>query len=315
MALQLSTAQLNSTQLGHRPCGASKFNPCPLQSNTWHLLQGFASDDLGCRRSPTTPDFNGTWTAGHFAAARRCLRGKKIWLLGNSVMRHWTFVLENVVTGQQSGPRKMSPMEKNAEFERCGRGGDFGGQMLSGSRCPYRGLCECVFEPHSSLGTGSTILFGWVWEIASPHLEQILLNGTGKHAPPDIVIYNAGYSQHACSKCKAGLREAKDDVPMLHSMVTRVLQARPELTFYWRSSTAQCDWKLGANTETRIINNHIEAYVCAIPRVRKLNTFAWTLDDKCKHYDDATHHSLLTWSHVLAFLRDYCAADFESLPL
>ena len=40
--------------------------------------------------------------------------------------------------------------------------------------------------------------------------------------------------------------------------------------------------------------------------VRKLDGYAWTLG-KCGDYDDATHHSMLAFDHVVTWLRDVCA--------
>ena len=49
----------------------------------------------------------------------------------------------------------------------------------------------------------------------------------------------------------------------------------------------------------------IEAELCAVPGVRKLDGFGWT-DGACAGYDDNIHHSVLTFAHVVTFLREEC---------
>jgi hypothetical protein len=53
------------------------------------------------------------------------------------------------------------------------------------------------------------------------------------------------------------------------------------------------------------LNKMIEAELCAVPGVRKLDGFGWT-DGACAGYDDNIHHSMLTFAHVVTFLREEC---------
>ena len=37
------------------------------------------------------------WTAELSERARACLRGRRVWFLGNSVARHWAFLLVDLL--------------------------------------------------------------------------------------------------------------------------------------------------------------------------------------------------------------------------
>ena len=65
----------------------------------------------------------------------------------------------------------------------------------------------------------------------------------------------------------AGLDEAKDGGPALAEMVGRLLAARPELQshFYWRSTTALCGNLKPINPAVAVLNNYLEAFLCAVP--------------------------------------------------
>ena len=62
----------------------------------------------------------------------------------------------------------------------------------------------------------------------------------GQGGKPDVVVYNTGLPKAACPPCHAGLAEAVAGAPAMAAMVRRVLAARPDLRFYWRSTTALC---------------------------------------------------------------------------
>jgi hypothetical protein len=94
-------------------------------------------------------------------------------------------------------------------------------------------------------------------------------------APPDIVVYNAGMPEQTCPPCHAGIAEAAAGAPALASMVSRLLEARPGLKFYWRSTTAFCQDRAKWNGETARLNGMIEAPLCAVPGVRKLDGYGW----------------------------------------
>jgi len=60
------------------------------------------------------------------------------------------------------------------------------------------------------------------------------------------------------------------------------------------------------NDEIQTLNDRVEAEICQVPGVQKLDGFAWT-HDHCAKYDDNIHHSELVFEHVTAFLRAECA--------
>ena len=86
------------------------------------------------------------------------------------------------------------------------------------------------------------------------------------------------------------------------------MATRPELEFYWRSTTAFCGGRQRWNGDADKLNTKIEAKLCAVRGVRKLDAYAWTLGH-CADYDDDTHHSMLAFDHVVTWLRDACAID------
>ena len=59
------------------------------------------------------------------------------------------------------------------------------------------------------------------------------------------------------------------------------------------------------NPAIKRLNDRTEHHLCKVPGVRLLDGYAWTRD-RCHSYDDAQHHSLLTFSHVVTVLRHEC---------
>ena len=331
---------------------------------------------LGERACPASPIVNASqhaplWTEKDRKAAVSCLHGRNIWILGNSISRHWAYTLAEILTDGMSGPRKMSRNAKEEQQRHCGSGkqwGDkerpdggksFAAKRINGGGC--YGICTCHFNRvQSVLGRQSNLIYGWVLDMAAPQIEQWLHNGIpGVSSKPDVVVYNAGMPARACGAATCHFDGNASHAPYLGSLVRRVLDAHPQLRFYWRSSTHLCrpppghavanrttasinqsltaeatfanatlgtnlrvkkrhaptpepkfqlsslaEYDLG-NAEMHALNSAIEAEVCKDPRVRKLDAFAWT-EGACDSYDDNIHHSLLTFSHVVAFLREEC---------
>lgn len=155
------------------------------------------------------------------------------------------------------------------------------------------------------LGANARLVFGWIWKFAHPDVEVSIREGLGDAPPPDIVVYNAGMPEETCPPCHAGLKEAAEGGPALAAMVSRLLEVRPELQFYWRATTAFCQDRASSNADTARLNGLIETSLCEVPGVRKLSAFDWT-NGRCADYDDATHHSMLAFDHVVTWLRDVC---------
>ena len=254
--------------------------------------------------------------AAAIAAYRRCLSGQVVWILGNSISRHWAFVLQALLAsppGQSVSPHQFSRATNRDEEKRlCGRGGAWqGARPDNGGTTAGKGnnaaggcfgLCDCEFSrAQAALGGRSKLLFGWVFEWASPLLEASLLHGTNSSAPPDVVVYNVGWGTHNAS----GRPDARVKSAGLANMTRRVLDARPGLAFYWRSTTPTCH--AGGDQATGY-NAAIDQQLCKVPRVRKLDGEAWA-HGHCAEYDagDPVHHSRLAWRHVLTWLDAHCA--------
>ena len=182
------------------------------------------------------------------------------------------------------------------------------------------------------LGPRARLLFGWVFSFEVVKLEQMLTSGLNHSSvqsePPDIVIFNAGLPAGVIPDAQ-GLQDSVRGAPAFAKMLEKVLQARPGLHFYWRPSTWLCNSTFeggkhaALNPEVRAINSVVEAYVCAVPGVLKLDAFAWT-QHACHHYDkgpkgripagqvDPLHHLRLGFSHVTTLLSYECGIAEEN---
>ena len=182
-----------------------------------HAPEATKSRRAGCSHPPALRS-GAIWTNENRAEATRCLTNKTIYFLGNSVTRHWAFTLADILAEGQSAPAKMPPVMYEQQKQKCGRGGKWkgkrpdGGSVVPGADGQCWGLCECSFESVQRadvLGSGSSLVFGWIWDIAHPAVEKSIREGIGDSAPPDIVVYNAGMPQQTCPPCHAGLVEAE----------------------------------------------------------------------------------------------------------
>jgi len=267
----------------------------------------------GCTVSPQQPWRQPQWTQKDTAAAIRCLSNRSVWVLGNSVARHWAFALAAILDGVRH-PKQMSSTSREMEKERCGRGGAWGGQRPNSSAPQAcQGACACDFDVRSRLGPHAALLFKWNFalddtmlgigfaDLMTSGIPESLLRESGGElspgiSPPDILIYNAfQQSQRA---------------PALAAQVTRALKARPGFHFYWRATTAMCDSDKAVRADHNEgickLNERIERYLChGRRRVRLLDGFGWTIH-RCDGYDDRMHHSRLAFDHVTAFLRQEC---------
>ena len=258
------------------------------------------------------------WSEADRQAAIRCLSNRTLWVIGNSVARHWAFILAAMLStngSRHNAPKKMYRDGRDVERAKCGAGGAWGGQRVDGGHVHGRscfGICECSFEVQDVLGSQARLVFGWVFDIASPQVERGMLHGVAGSPPPDIVVYNAGIVDAQCSQsnhphCNAGLHAAQNGGgAALGAMVRRVHDARPRMHFYWRATTATCGMWRKHNNETKQMNTELEKHLCALSWVRTMDAFAWTIDRPCDDFDDAIHHSVLAFDHVVAFLRNEC---------
>ena len=95
----------------------------------------------------------------------------------------------------------------------------------------------------------------------------------------------------------------------LAAMVRRVLEQRPTMRFYWRSTTNPCGRHPGNPTSAELgrAMNAIERSLCTVSGVRKLDGYNWTKGEHlCAFYDDALHHPRLAFAHVATWLEAEC---------
>ena len=258
-----------------------------------------------CTASPQQPWLQPQWTRKDTNAALFCLSNRSIWVLGNSVTRHWAFILAAILLDGVTHPRQMSSTSREMEKERCGRGGAWGGKKANTSKMPQicHGACACDFDVRSRLGPHAALLFKWHFHLDGFHdFANLMTSGVPEAsvAPPDIVIYNA-FRNH-------------QSAPTLASQVSRALKARPTLHFYWLATSALCDDNQAVrakhNEQVCQLNEAIEKRLCARGTragrgVRLLDGFGWTVN-RCDRYDDRIHHSRLAFDHVTALLRQEC---------
>lgn len=253
------------------------------------------------------------WTLDDAEAARRCLRGRRVWLLGNSVARHWAFVLVDLLLHNATSSVEYAPSLREDEKHRCGAGGRFGGQTPleegRGSSVGFerpasgcRGMCACDFaELDATLHVERALSFGWVWAFASNETAAAL----GGAGAPDVVVYNAGMPKDTCPPCRSDLGALREQGPLLQKLVSTFFAAKPGGHFYWRATTATCGAWEQFNQETARLNEAAERYACHDRRVRYMDGFNWTLG-RCHAFDDRIHHSRLAFTHVTTFLRHEC---------
>jgi len=300
-------------------------------------------DAWGCIKPPAHADESpASWTPEDRSLAASCLYNKRIYIMGNSVARHWAFTLMGLLKGDTVAPTKMHNLARGEQKEYCGASGNRASSRFDGGKpLPWHhptraddcyGTCKCVLNMSQPgleiLGPRAEIVFGYHLPFTSASLEPMLMNGfeRGRTAPPDILVFNAGVPIEAApflaQHDRSGLNEVKEGAPALAKLVGRVL-ANTSLRFYWRTTTPRCDLKAirgmqgvsrngydfgsSNNVNTRIINDHVSAYLCKVPGVVRLDAYQWA-SDRCDAYDDEVHHSALGFSHVLAFLRAECPA-------
>ena len=232
-------------------------------------------------------------------------------MLGNSVARHWAFIMVDLLLHNVTSSTGFSKVLREDEKHRCGAGGVFGGarpQDVAAARYFTRGcfgLCGCDFrELDAVLRRERALTFGWIWSIASNWTEAALSETRG----PDIVVFNAGMPSETCPPCGSDLSVVREQGPLLRRSIATFLAAKPDARFYWRSTTATCGSWEQFNEKNAALNRAIERHICgahADPRLRYLDGFNWT-EGRCDEYDDQIHHSRAAFTQVVTWLRAEC---------
>ena len=268
--------------------------------------------------------------AAWHAAAVRCLANRTIWMLGDSVSRHWAFAFVEILARPHAAfsnsthahaSSSAAGKARQAEMRTCGAARDpktHGGCAAA---------CACTLR----VGRDIAVSFGFNWQYASTALEAALVEGdppTGR-PPPDLVVLagppmcampaRQGAPPRACPL--SGVDRPSDAAPRaqlpvaeggaaMAAMARRVLMARAAaspLQFYWRSTTAPCfdDPRNPTSGEVGEAMAAVERSLCAVPGVKKLDGYGWTAG-RCAFYDDAVHHARLATAHVATWISDEC---------
>ena len=259
------------------------------------------------RSTPIKPNWQGCTfvqpPATPLVDVRSCLRGKRVFVGGNSVARHFAFhlaaslevsLLDVNFAKSQSEVEKMRGKEKAL----CGQG-TFG-QPDDAEACSME-----------VAGLNTSITFGWEPRVFSSTLFKELAR-----RPPDVVILSAGSDDIFDPSRRATWQEVQArEAPLL----AQALLAMPTSRIYWRTSPRVCD-KNGSsfghpssvlNAALQASNSLILSRLCepnetASPALMRVaDSFAWTWD-RCAEYDDHVHHSALASQQLGFILGDLC---------
>ena len=242
-----------------------------------------------------------------------CLANKRVFIGGNSVTRHWAFVLfemlQNVSVphsfiGNSDAMVQASIFDHSAQQSKCGKG-VFG-------RPDDPAACSL------SAGLNTTINFGWVQRVHSPDLE-LLFNDSSFQ--PDIVLLGAGSDDVWDKERRPKWRQThQHEAPLLKLMLQRVGAERPHTRIYWRGLTPNCpsdQWSLTnellAEASSGLLSTlcHQHGKRGPAQHLHIVDNWAWAYD-KCSRYDDNFHHSLLAWDFVSSLMRDACGINAQT---
>jgi len=224
---------------------------------------------------------------------RKCLAGKKVLILGNSVSRHWVYALRDILVTGTVGNRS-----RIEEMQECGRGGIYGGERPGQGSC--YGLCGCSFETDDK----TTLGFLWQQRIYDPEESTVL-----QHECPDLLTINAGGDDIFDQSRRPAFKETLEtEVPQLRNMLTEVIASCPETKLYWRTTTPLCNGSPEEENEMiKYSNQKITAMLAEAELASVYIYDSWAKNvDRCKDYDDHVHHSKLVDEHLHDVLSDYC---------
>jgi len=249
--------------------------------------------------------------ANYTEKMQQCLKGKHVTILGNSVSRHWYFVLRDIL-GEQGLCDKIS---RAGEMLECGRGGNSGGERPNQGIC--YGMCGCSIYAGPSKDT--TLQFLWQQRIFDEEEEPIL-----EGLCPDLLTINTGgddlFDVNRRNEWKKSLDE---QAPKLKDMLTKVLNKCPQTHLFWRTTTPLCQHndangddvnqkgygksKDDMNSMIAQSNEKLKSMVSGLPRTKIFDSWAHN-QGRCKDYDDNLHHSKLVEEHVKDLFGDYCGS-------
>ena len=248
-----------------------------------------------------------------------CLENKRIFIGGNSVARHWAFVLlEALINNKSAGHRldrqpqrhvqnyiknnstNQSAGYRRAEQATCGRG----------DHDRADNMAACKF----TAGRNTTITFGWVQRVRSVVMERAWEAGTDA----DIVVLGSGSDDIFDPKRLSSWQQAQEqEAPLLARMLQKVLASRDAPLLYWRTISRVCppaglvtSAVLEQNKRFVASSSGLLSQLCHSPSssvagLRVLDLSSWT-QGACASYDDSVHHSVLAFQHVQTWMLDAC---------
>ena len=271
------------------------------------------------------------------SAIVECLAGQRVFIGGNSVARHWAFVLADLLDnrtlvqlspscGEHSWVHKdhdglagaaclmktRPAADRETEKRICGKG-TFGrpDDMLA---CRFRS------------GKNTSITFGFERRVNASAMQR-----DWSTLSPHVAVLQAG-SDDILDPARAPtwLSTQEREAPALARMLKGLrTEQQPTPTLYWRTSTPLCPEKcnensarpaygkcnetVSKNAQLLESNKLLLGALCTAADtplacnhdLHIVDTWAWNLE-RCSLYDDYIHHSVLARTHVYSFLAHYC---------
>ena len=259
-------------------------------------------------------------TAAQHAALIARLQDHHIFIAGNSVARHWAFVLLALLesNGTTPGAERFSAQ--------CAQGGklcvNVANRDVQKAHCGS-GTIGMDGDPnacHFVVGRNTTITFGWQQRV---HDANSALLSTMERLRPDVAILGAGADDIYDPKRTPTWRETQvREAPLLLADLRLFASRHPCTRLYWRTLTPNCFGKFDCCKKPAALNvtnsmlNESSALVrdvlcsgddrrsSAAEQLTVLPLDEWAAN-RCPEYDDHVHHSKLSFEFVQAFLEDY----------
>jgi len=227
-------------------------------------------------------------------SVRKCLEGKKVTILGNSISRHWFSVLRDILEST------MGNQSMDDEKNECGQGGVHGGVRPGQGHC--YGWCGCSTETSSN----TKLEFLWQQRVYDPEESDLL-----RHDCADLLTINTGGDDIFDPGRRPAFKETlENELSQLRNMLTDVIAVCPETKFYWRTTTPVCADNFDATAaELNEMINYSNDKIRTMLSEAKLGLVfdSWTANlDRCGDYDDTIHHSKLVEEHLHSVLTHYC---------
>lgn len=240
---------------------------------------------------------------------RACLAGKRVEFYGNSVSRHWAFVLAAMLSSPSDEDLLATDFKADREEEkrRCGGGHPWPE--------PSDALRSCELD----VGDDTSLAFFWSQNVWNELWDQ---HFAASNASVQVVsvgsddVFNTRSHDYDDEYWQSRLG---DSTKLAAALAARSRQA----SVYFRTSTPVCH---AAQNETEWHNSRFQKGNANIldalcqrgdaDAVRVIDAFDWkrriavhylnSTDHYCAFYDDEVHHSKLAFLEVYRWLGDLC---------